>query len=105
MELRGIGIIDVRSLYGVGAVINEKSIDLVIEMEDWNDQKEYDRLGIECDTTTILGVEVPSILLPVRPGRNLAIIVEVAAMNFRLKRMGYDAAQEFDRRLLEQMNS
>ncbi len=105
MELRGIGIIDVRSLYGIGAVINEKSIDLVIEMEDWNDQKEYDRLGIESDTTEILGVEVPSILIPVRPGRNLAIIVEVAAMNFRLKRMGYDAAQEFDRRLLEQMNS
>jgi len=104
MELRGIGIIDVRSLYGVGAVLHHKSIDLVVEMEDWNDKKEYDRLGVSYNTISILGVSLPSILLPVRPGRNLAIIVEVAAMNYRLKRMGYDAAVEFDRRLLEQLH-
>ncbi|MGI6150928.1 MAG: HPr(Ser) kinase/phosphatase [Christensenellales bacterium] len=105
MELRGIGIIDVRSLYGVGSVMHSKQIDLVVKLEDWNDQKEYDRLGVSYDTISILGVSLPSILLPVRPGRNLAIIVEVAAMNYRLKRMGYDAAVEFDRRLLEHMNS
>lgn len=105
MELRGIGIIDVRSLYGVGSVMHSKTIDLVVELEDWNDQKEYDRLGVSYDTISILGVSLPSILLPVRPGRNLAIIVEVAAMNYRLKKMGYDAAVEFDRRLLEQLNS
>ncbi len=105
MELRGIGIIDVRSLYGVGSVMHSKKIDLVVEMEDWDDQKEYDRLGVSYNTVSILGVSLPSILLPVRPGRNLAIIVEVAAMNYRLKRMGYDAAVEFDRRLLEQLNT
>lgn len=99
MEVRGIGIIDVRSLYGVGAVINDKNIDLCIELQDWDDQKEYDRIGMSNDTLEILGVEVPRIVLPVRPGRNLAIIVEVAAMNFRLKRMGIDAAVEFDERL------
>ncbi len=103
MELRGIGIVDVRSLYGVGSVLHNKKIDLVVEMEDWEAEKEYDRLGVAYDTISILGVALPSILLPVRPGRNLAIIVEVAAMNFRLKRMGYDAAVEFDRRLLEQL--
>jgi len=104
MELRGIGIIDVRSLYGVGSVMHSKTIDLIVELEDWDSSKEYDRLGVAYDTVDILGVNVPSILLPVRPGRNLAIIVEVAAMNFRLKKMGYDAALEFDRRLLKQLN-
>lgn len=103
MEVRGIGIIDVRSLYGVGAVLNDKRIDLSIELQDWDDQKEYDRIGMSNDTISILGVDVPRIVLPVRPGRNLAIIVEVAAMNFRLKRMGIDAAVQFDERLKKKL--
>lgn len=105
MELRGIGIIDVRTMYGIGAVMMEKSVDIVIELEDWNDDKHYDRLGIEDETVRILDVDIPRITMPVRPGRNLAIIVEVAARNFRLKRMGYNAALEFDRRLRAQMEA
>lgn len=103
MELRGIGIIDVRTMYGIGAVMLEKSIELIIELEDWDDSKSYDRLGLEDETINVLDVELTRILMPVRPGRNLAIIVEVAAMNFRLKRLGYNAAIEFDRRLRAEM--
>lgn len=103
MEIRGIGIIDVRYMYGVGAVIKEKSIELVIEMEMWEDGKSYDRLGLDEQHIEILGVKVPHILVPVRPGRNLAIIVEVAARNYRLKSLGYDAAKEFDRRWMEEL--
>lgn len=105
MELRGIGIIDVRYMYGVGAVIPEKSIDIVMEMEMWQEGKAYDRIGIDEQYMEILGVKVPSILLPVRPGRNLAIIVEVAARNYRLKKLGYDAAKEFDKRWTEELES
>ena len=103
MEIRGIGLIDVRYMYGVGAVINEKSIDIIIEMELWQDGKAYDRLGMDEEHTQILGVNVPKILMPVRPGRNMAIVIEVAARNFRLKKMGYDAAKEFDKRWMDQM--
>ncbi len=105
MEIRGIGIIDVRYMYGVGAVIKEKSIDLIIEMEMWEDGKSYDRLGLDEETVSILDVKVPRILIPVRPGRNLAIIVEVAARNYRLKNLGYDAAKEFDKRWMEEIES
>lgn len=103
MEIRGIGLIDVRYMYGVGAVIQEKSIDLVIDLEMWNEKKEYDRLGMEDNFVSILGVNITHITIPVRPGRNLAIIVEVAARNFRLKRLGYHTAKEFDRRLMDHM--
>ncbi len=99
MEIRGIGIIDIRSMYGVGAVILSKSIDMVIHMENWDSSKEYDRLGLQEEHISILDVKVPYQVMPVRPGRNLAIIVEVAARNFSLKRMGYSAAHELDRRL------
>lgn len=99
MEIRGIGIIDIKSMYGVGAVINSKAIDMVIYLEFWNSSKEYDRLGLVEEYTEILDVQLPKITLPVRPGRNLAVIVEVAAMNWRLKHMGYHAAQELDKRL------
>lgn len=105
MEIRGIGIIDVRYMYGVGAVINEKSIELVIEMEMWEDGKSYDRLGLDEKTISILDVKVPRILVPVRPGRNLAIIVEVAARNIRLKHLGYNAAKEFDKRWMEELDN
>lgn len=106
MEIRGIGIIDIKAMYGVGAVINNKPLDMVIFMEFWDNNKEYDRLGLVEEYTEILGVKLPKIVLPVRPGRNLAIIVEVAARNWRLKNMGYHAAQELDNRLnaLIQMN-
>ena len=99
MEIRGIGIIDIRAMYGVGSVILTKSIDMEIHMENWDSQKEYDRLGLQEETTSILDVKVPYQVMPVRPGRNLAVIVEVAARNHSLKRMGYSAAHELDRRL------
>ena len=86
-------------MYGVGAVMQRKSIDLVMHLEKWDDTKEYDRLGLDEETISILGVKVPHLLTPVRPGRNLAIIVEVAARNLSLKRMGYSAARELDKRL------
>jgi len=99
MEIRGIGIIDIKAMYGVGAVINSKAIDIVIYLEFWDNNKEYDRLGLADEYTEILGVKLPKIVLPVRPGRNLAIIVEVAVRNWRLRHMGYNAAQELDNRL------
>ena len=101
MEIRGIGIIDIRAMYGVGAVALSKSIDLVMHMEKWVEGKEYDRLGLSEEYITILGVKVPHQIMPVRPGRNLAIIIEVAARDLSLKRMGYSAAHELDRRLNE----
>ncbi len=99
MEIRGIGIIDVRSLYGVGAIKNDKQIELVIQLEDWNQTKYYDRLGLDKEYEEILDLEVEKLVVPVKPGRNTAMIVEVAAMNFRQKVMGYDAAVEFTRKL------
>ncbi len=99
MEIRGIGIIDIKAMYGVGAVINSKAIDIVVYLEFWDNNKEYDRLGLHDEYTEILGVKLPKIDLPVRPGRNLAIIVEVAVRNWRLRHMGYNAAQELDNRL------
>lgn len=101
MEIRGIGIIDIRAMYGVGSVVISKSIDMVIHMEKWDSHKEYDRLGLTEETVSILGVKVPYQIMPVRPGRNLAIIIEVASRNFSLKRLGYSAAHELDRRLNE----
>ena len=101
MEIRGIGIIDIRAMYGIGSVILTKSIDMCIHMEKWDEKKEYDRLGLTEETISILDVTIPYQIMPVRPGRNLAIIIEVAARNFSLKRMGYSAAHELDRRLNE----
>ena len=94
MELRGIGIINVKNMYGSGSFLNEKEIDLVMELEDWVEGKEYDRIGDDTLYETILGKQVMKHVVPVKPGRNLSIIIEVAARNFRLKSMGYDAAQE-----------
>ena len=101
MEIRGIGIIDIRAMFGVGSVLLSKSIDLVMHMEKWVEGKEYDRLGLQEEYVTILGVKVPHQIMPVRPGRNMAIIIEVAARNLSLKRLGYSAAHELDRRLNE----
>ena len=94
MELRGIGIINIKNMYGSGSILNEKEIELVMEIENWEDGKEYDRLGEGSMYENILGVNVAKHIIPVKPGRNLSIIIEVAARNFRLKSMGYDAAQE-----------
>ena len=101
MEIRGIGIMDVKSLYGVGAIKNQKAIDLVIELENWNQQKYYDRLGLDREYEEILGKKVEKLVIPVKPGRNTSMIIEVAAMNFRQKGMGIDAAQEFTKKLSE----
>ena len=103
IELRGIGIVDVRRIFGIGAVKNTERIDMVIQQENWIEGKMYDRMGMDEETINILGIEVPSITIPVRPGRNLAIILEIAAMNNRQKRMGYNTAEEFNKKLLQQM--
>ena len=92
-------VIDIRTMYGVSAVAQSRSIDLVMNMEQWVAGKAYDRLGLHEEYTTILGVKVPSQTLPVRPGRNIAIIIEVAARNLSLKRMGFSAAKELDKRM------
>ena len=102
VELRGIGIIDVRRLYGMGAVKDTEKIDLVIHLEPWVEGKMYDRFGLDDQTYNILGIDVPSITVPVRPGRSLPIILEIAAMNHRQKKMGYNTAAELEKKLLEQ---
>ncbi|MBE6948850.1 MAG: HPr(Ser) kinase/phosphatase [Ruminococcaceae bacterium] len=99
IELRGIGIVDVRRIFGSGAVKLSEHIDLVINIESWKDGMNYDRLGTESLETTILGVKVPYITIPIKPGRNLAVILEVAAMNNRQKKMGYNSALEFTERI------
>ena len=104
IELRGIGIIDVKSLYGVEAVKDEQRIDLVIKLEDWSKEKEYDRLGMTDEYMNILGIDVTCHSLPIRPGRNLAIICEAAAVNHRQKMMGYNAAEELYRRVQNNIN-
>ena len=98
MEIRGVGIIDVYTMYGVASVIREKSIDMEVHMELWQEGTSYERLGLDDSTTTILGVKIPQLLLPIHPGRNIAIVLEVAARNLRLKQMGYSAAEELLRR-------
>ena len=103
VELRGIGIVDVRRLFGMGAVKETEKIDLVINLENWQQGKMYDRLGLDNETVDILGIRVPSITLPVCPGRNLSVVIEVAAMNNRQKRMGYNTAEEFNKRLMDSM--
>lgn len=99
MEIRGIGILDIKRLYGFGAVKNWELLDLVIELEDWVKDKEYERLGIDDNMVDILGVNVPIVTVPVRPGRNIAMIIEVAVRNTRQKQFGYNAAEELDRRI------
>ena len=103
MELRGIGIVDIRRIFGMGAVKNTEKIDLVIKLEPWIQGKMYDRLGLDTEMIDILGIQVPSITIPVKPGRNLAIILEIAAMNNRQKKMGYNTAEEFQKKLMGQI--
>ena len=99
IELRGIGIVNVRRMYGIGAVKNTEKINMVIQLEPWEQGRNYDRMGLEGETINILGIEVPSITIPVSPGRNLAIIIESAAMSNRQKKMGYNAAKELLQKL------
>jgi len=99
VELRGIGIINARRLFGMGAVKVTEKVDMVIQLELWNQNKIYDRMGMDNEYTSILGISIPSYTIPVKPGRNLAIIIEVAAMNNRQKKMGYNATQELLQKL------
>ena len=94
MELRGVGIINARRLFGIGAVKMTEKINMIVQLEQWDSSKVYDRMGMEDEYTDVLGIQIPSLTIPVKPGRNLAVIIEVAAMNSRQKRMGYNAAQE-----------
>ena len=105
IELRGIGIVDVRRLFGMGAVKATEKIDLVIKLENWDPEKVYDRFGLDEEVENILGIKVPAITIPVHHGRNLAVVLEIAAMNNRQKKMGYNTAEEFNQRLLEQIES
>ncbi|WP_152655223.1 HPr(Ser) kinase/phosphatase [Oceanobacillus sp. CFH 90083] len=99
LEIRGLGIINVMTLFGASSIRSQKKISMVIQLEIWDEKKQYDRLGLDEDTMKIMDVHLPKATIPVRPGRNLAVIIEVAAMNFRLKRMGVNTAEEFSDRL------
>lgn len=103
VELRGIGIVDIRRLFGMGSVKASEKVDMIIKFEHWDKNKIYDRIGLEQETTNILGIEIPTTTIPVRPGRNLSIILEIAAMNNRQRKMGYNTAEEFNQRMMEQM--
>ncbi len=100
MEIRGLGIINIKQLFGVGAIRDTKQIQLVVSLEMWDAEKAYDRLGLDKAVYSILGVEVPLLTIPVRPGRNIPILIETAAMNYRLAKLGYDTAKEFNRDLI-----
>ena len=102
IELRGSGIVDVRRIFGMGSVKDSEKIDLIINFENWVQGKMYDRFGLDTEYTEILGIKIPSITVPVKPGRNLAVIIEIAAMNHRQKKMGFITAEEFEKRLREQ---
>ena len=104
VELRGIGIVDVKMIFGIGAVKNIEKIDFIINLELWQEKKQYDRLGLTTEYTDILGIDIPSITVPVKPGRNLAVVIEVAAMNNRQKKMGYNAAEALNNRVMSEMN-
>lgn len=105
MEIRGLGIINIKDLYGVSAIREKKIVDMQLELMEWDESDEYDRLGVDDRTVTILGVEIPHIIIPVRPGRNLGSIIEVAARNNLLKGMGYHSARDFQERLLARIEA
>lgn len=103
IELRGIGIVDVRRIFGMGSVKMSEKVDMIVKLEPWDKSKIYDRIGLETETTNILGLNIITQTIPVRPGRNLAIILEIAAMNNRQRKMGFNTAEEFNQRMMEQM--
>ncbi len=100
VELRGIGIVDVRRIFGMGAVKETEKIDMIVKFEAWEQGKMYDRFGLDAEYTDIMGIQVPTTTIPVKPGRNLAVILEIAAMNNRQKKMGYNTALEFEKKLM-----
>ncbi|NLM04279.1 MAG: HPr kinase/phosphorylase [Clostridiales bacterium] len=104
IEVRGIGIMDVKSLFGVGAIKIDTDINLVVKLEDWDPDKDYDRIGADEKYKEILGIKIPEITVPVKPARNIVVIIEMAARNHRLKAMGYNAAKEFNERLYRHLN-
>lgn len=103
IELRGIGIVDVRRLFGMGAVKDTEKVDMIINLEPWVQGKMYDRLGLDSEYSDIMGIRIPTTTIPVKPGRNLAVVIEIAAMNNRQKRMGYNTAEEFNKKLMQSM--
>jgi len=103
MEIRGLGIINIKQIFGVGAIRDKKQIQLVVNLEEWDVKKEYDRLGMEESVYTILGVGVPLHVIPVKPGRNIPILIETAAMNYRLSKLGFNTAKEFNRELMSRI--
>lgn len=105
MEVRGLGVIDVKLLFGIGAILDRTRIELAIKLEPWNAETTYDRTGLDTKKLSILDVEIPLILIPVSPGRNLAVLIEVAALNQRLRSQGYFSAENFNRRLIERMKT
>lgn len=105
IEVRGIGIVDVKQIFGVGSVKQMKNIDLIIKLENWDQKKQYDRLGLTNEYIDILGINVVSHSIPIRPGRNLAIICETAAINFRQKKMGYNAAEALNERVMNNLQN
>ena len=105
MEIRGLGIINIAHLFGVGAIRDRKQIQLVVQLEEWDSNKVYDRLGSQETTTEILGVKIPYLHIPIKPGRNIPILIETAAMNERLKKMGYYSAREFNQNVIRWLES
>ncbi len=105
MEIRGLGIINIKNLYGVSSIREKKELNMIIELKEWSQDYECDRLGLDDNTKNILDVEIPHLVVPVRPGRNISSIIEVAARNYLLKCMGYNSAHEFNDRLMEQLSA
>ena len=102
VELRGIGVVDIRRLFGMGAVKDTEKIELIIHLEQWEQGKFYERLGMDMEYTELMGIKIPSVTIPVRPGRNLALIIEIATMNMRQRLMGFNTVQELEERLMKQ---
>jgi HPr kinase/phosphorylase len=105
MEIRGIGIINLANIFGVGAIRDKKQVQLVVHLEEWDATKDYDRVGEDTMSETFLGISIPKLIIPVKPGRNIPIIIETAARNERLKKLGYHSAKEFDQSVLKWFES
>ncbi|HHU92334.1 MAG TPA: HPr(Ser) kinase/phosphatase [Halanaerobiaceae bacterium] len=105
LEIRGIGIINIRALFGAGAVIEKVDINMIAKLEYWNEEKSYERLGFDNLYGELMGIEIPQVVIPVKPGRDLAMVLEIAAMNYRMNLMGYNAARDFSRKVTEMLRS
>lgn len=105
LEIRGIGIINIRALFGAGAVIEKVDINMIAKLEYWNEEKSYERLGFDNLYGELMGIEIPQVIIPVKPGRDLAMVLEIAAMNYRMNLMGYNAARDFSRKVTEMLRS